>query len=337
MSTDKRLILHVGPGKTGTTALQRSLAKHADFLNQRDYAAITLQYDFKEMMAYFTPRKSGLKPADIDPAGMRQLFEQTINAVPQKNVIVSSEYMAGPMTNSQTQAIDKTRYLTEAYDNIVIVFYIRRQDNMYESIFQQQYKKGQVENFAAFCEKYDVAGLDFSKRLMMFEQAFPKAQIIVRPYEFTVSEVDILRDFLNSLGVSDLPENVASNRSNLSFTEVGMHLLNFCHEHMDEQTSDSLRSLMISRYRQTNKVSDKGYGYFDPERRVEVVNAHCGSNRLIFQRYKVGDEEEFQRWNSFYENLPSADDSGMAAEPLDVRATRYLIDSLLTASAQQSR
>jgi len=264
------------------------------------------------------------------------LFESKLEAIDQASIIVSSEYLVGPMLNPKSLALKKTRFLSQSFDDITIVFYVRRQDTMYESIFQQQHKNAEIDSFEAFQKKYDPRVLSYMQRLERIEKLFPNAHIVVRPYEFTISKVDILRDFLNSVGIGDVPEKIRSPYSNLGFSDVGLYVLNICARHLGKDENRRIRNLLTSTYRQTLPINKKNYRYLSDEDRRRIIRFHSEGNREIFRRYSVGSEDDFLAWESFGDEQQEGGNNEMNEEGVAERSVAFLVKALIRADSQSS-
>jgi len=329
MDSQKQLILHVGPGKTGSTALQKSLSNFKGYLAEHDHAALTLQFDAPNVIEFYAPWQRGVKESDIDWSIYRHLFTDAITSLPQSRVIVSSEYMAGSMLRQKTLPIEKTRFLTEFFNVNKLLFYIRRQDNMYESIFQQQYKNAEISDFADFQKKNDPRSLNFLERLNYIHSLFPETEIIVRPFEYFACQKDILRDFLESIGFENLPNSVKSRPSNLSFSDVGLEVLNTCKKNLSKEANQRIRNFLTSEYPQTLPVSIRKYNYLSQAERKSIVEYHVEDNKTIFEQFNVGKDTNFYDWHCLYEDKPEHVDAVSSKDNLTERTITFLLETIL--------
>ena len=329
MLPPKQLTLHIGPGKTGSTALQKSFSIFRTYLAERDHAAVTLQTDLPKIIEFYSPWQSRMKEPDLDWSNYLRLFADKINSLSQSKVIISSEYMAGSMLNKKFLPIEKTRFLTRSFNVKNLIFYIRRQDNMYESIFQQQYKNAETSGFAEFCIKNDPRSLNFLEHLNYIQSLFPETNVIVRPYEYFVSSKDILRDFLESIGFEDIPRGVKSRPSNLSFSDIGLQVLNTSKKELSNEDNHRIRNLLTSDYPQTCPVSIRRYNYLSETQRNSIVDYHLKNNQEIFRRFNIGTEADFNSWNCLYNNNPKHIDSASLTGNLTERTIRFLLETIL--------
>lgn len=135
--TDRKLILHVGPHKTGTTAIQKTLRTTQDGLNEAGWHFETF-------------------PAD--PAGAHGIADQLSNSQferalktiqtlddSDRNLVISSE-------NFSRLNSEQAKYLIDnlAADDIRVVYYLRNPLDRLQSTWREWVKHGYRYSFAEF-------------------------------------------------------------------------------------------------------------------------------------------------------------------------------------------
>lgn len=175
-----KAILHVGTMKTGTTAIQKTLANSSAALDQQGYA-------------YLGPpmrHSSVLGPALKDAA------------VAGKDLIISDEGL-WHFLDSKRSDTKKLATLLASYD-VRVVTYLRRPDAFLNSWFLQGVKSGTgartMTKFLA--SPFVQAGLSFQKKTARFQALFGASSIVLRPYEKSqlVSQ-DAVSDFIQTVGL----------------------------------------------------------------------------------------------------------------------------------------
>lgn len=198
----KALILHIGMGKTGTTALQRAFWQNRDLLARHGIA-----YPVTGAVAaahhLITPRipnflqNSGwtfLTPAEWVP----QVLD-----LPQPRVLMSSELIAW----SDPASIDSfCAALRDRFD-VRICMYLRRQDNIIMASYSQQIKAGlQQHPISALIGRPEA--FDYLQKLWPWEKALGAARLTVLPYEQTqFHNGDLIHDFFHRVLDMAMPQD----------------------------------------------------------------------------------------------------------------------------------
>lgn len=193
------LYLHVGAHKTGSTSLQYALGKNADRLRQSGFlfpSASRIHYAHRRL-AFGLRNKQDPLVGDIpDPDQEVQSIIREIEESSPCTTIVSCEGFF---------ALDKKsiRFLSDRFRSFdtKVVLYIRRQDNMLLSIYNQKIKKRKKEFSKRFPEvlsdpkKYvdDYRGI-----IERWSSIFGPENVIVRCYELAG---DVVADFQNVVGI----------------------------------------------------------------------------------------------------------------------------------------
>ena len=133
----KRLIVHVGAGKTGSSAIQEFLALNRDALRSAGIVVpgvdMSLDSDCEGHQVWYFDRLLRLPDAPIQ--FMQQLQQITESASGANAILISSENLSDNVIAPQIISSAK-----EAFD-ISVILYIRRQDELILSAWQQWYCK----------------------------------------------------------------------------------------------------------------------------------------------------------------------------------------------------
>lgn len=197
--TKKTLLLHIGMGKTGTTALQEFFWANREVLAEHDvcYPEIGSQ-----SAAHHLISPSPLQ--DLVDIGWKFLspkdWIEQVQALPQSRILMSSELMFSTAPKDVATFLDAVR---DAFE-VKIIAYLRRPDNAIMAAFNQQAKAGtQIRGIDAVLKArmQNFAYLDVLKH---WDAGV--AAMIVRPYERKqLKDGDIIADFLSHiLGIESL-------------------------------------------------------------------------------------------------------------------------------------
>lgn len=206
------LLIHIGTPKTGTTALQSFFLNNLSTLEKYGWCYPILNdgemgyWDRWEVERF----GNGYKIYDAWIVnGMRSEWDKGWEAILRylnnKNVIISAEdiYMSGT-----------DKFLADAkekYGNIKVIVYLRRQDRVTESRYNQQVKGSIVyQTFDEFVSSDAVAEnfLEYAMKLDSISQIIGKENLIIRVYEKQqLIGNNTVTDFLSAIGVPTDQDN----------------------------------------------------------------------------------------------------------------------------------
>lgn len=202
----KKLFLHIGFNKTGSTSLQHSLFKNAINLESVGYLYPGQATDSYMQSRQHVPLAATLPDRQIAwlrPAKnkvLAQALPDVLTAIRESSahsVILSSEAFGGI-----NMTLERVRMIQDklAEFDIYIVAYIRRQDSYILSTYQEGVKNGETNSFQ-FDRFRKSRQLAFSHRLAPWRQVFGNDRVIVRPFDKSFwPQNELLYDFLTAIG-----------------------------------------------------------------------------------------------------------------------------------------
>ncbi len=192
-----KLILHIGPPKHGSSAIQEMLRSNKELLHDRGYQFYEQSWALAQSF-----RKNGYQRA-------RSHFETEIQITDAPEcVIVSAEdfFKANPE--------EVKNYFSNFADDIRIVWFLRRQDRVAVSHYLQQFK---FLNYKSNC----FAGkISYTAKSREWLETFGSDNAIVRPFQKSQwRDQDLIQDFLHHL---EIPSGgfELSQFSNVSMTTL---------------------------------------------------------------------------------------------------------------------
>ncbi|WP_395644816.1 hypothetical protein [Terricaulis sp.] len=178
----RRLFLHIGWSKTGTTAIQRTLEENRGRLAE---AGFTYPGRERHHAALFRTLTRTLPGVNAAREAARTITE--MRAAPGDLIISSEGFASLPAGLVRVFfALPRTR--------VIVVAYVREQADRFASHYQQQVKADlESRTFAEFAAPLQI---DWTPLLDDWAAAFGRENLIVRTYDD-----DVVSDFLDVLGV----------------------------------------------------------------------------------------------------------------------------------------
>jgi hypothetical protein len=191
----KTIYLHIGIGKTGTTSIQLNLLNNYNKLLKMNilYPETGITHFGHHLLAHLGAEKM-TKEIHIRYKNLIKEIE-TANC---DNIIISSEnfiYM-------------KPEYIKEISEyfseyNVKIIFYIRKQLELFESTYLEWLKVGK-EHYGSVPDFFNMHknSFDFSYKILPWEKYFNKKSFIVRLFDKRIIGNDINADFFNIVDIN---------------------------------------------------------------------------------------------------------------------------------------
>ncbi|MHC5066379.1 MAG: hypothetical protein ACYTG5_20685 [Planctomycetota bacterium] len=332
---DKQLILHAGTHKTGTTAIQDSLARHAEFLGGRGFSQAVLHRDLRDLHRAFNPKAYGLTPAEIDLEALREEFRAWARQQEGDKLIISGEALSHCFWEDWGQEEGVGPYLFEGFASQNIVLYIRRQDRFIESAYQELLKHGLAQTFEEYCQApasnmYRV--LDWRSKIGKLISLYPEARVVVRLFDRAREKGDIFRDFLEVVGLSELPSEILSEKENPGLDAARMELLRVCNKHRTALQRQVLLKLFAQQTELPTLPSPHRRFLLEEQRR-ELLATYHESNASLFAEHGLGNTADLDAWEAISQKDRQDEEIAPAA---DEDETLALVDRLCAEAADEN-
>jgi hypothetical protein len=273
---NKKIYIHIGTHKTGTSAIQDFL-----LLNRKTLARRGVLYPQKSRRDYVDSQEGEY----IVPEKKYRNYAALVHLCRRKdkNVILSSETFSLITNVSAMKAA-----LGDA--NAVIICYLRRQDNVLQSLYNQSVKGGgYYKDIGDFVFPHP---LDYFELLGRWAAVFGKENIVVRPYEKQqFKDNDLISDFLSIVGLeltvdfARLAKN-ANPRLPLEALEY-MRLLNSLLR--DKKMSKAIKKRLIpyclERFKDSTASLYFEQSLFTPAQKRAILERYAPSNQRVAREY----------------------------------------------------
>lgn len=323
----RKLIVHIGANKTGSSAIQRFLSMNS--LALREEGIIVPSNDFKVANNIQGYHVFGFQELLKSPLEGRKQLEEAIKAIDVACPEATTILLSAENLTANPAAPSLFGGLVERYDTEVVI-YIRRQDEYILSSWQQWYSKIWTDFWAWAISVAGTLG-NWRAYLENWETVIPRDKITVRVFERSKLEGgDVVADFYSVLGASKplstlgYPEGTV----NPSFSDAVMDLVkgnelifqtvhdNDFYNFVVSMTGDKYtktarqssisflqRQSIIERYRQQNDWVKKNYLYhadgelFSPPKEGDYDYVSSGNfeqqkleflTTMLYQMYKRG-------------------------------------------------
>lgn len=241
----KKLYLHIGFNKTGSTTIQRTLAENSEALLQKGVfypSNIDAAYQQRWQHVPLAAAVPGCNLHWVLPKKRKTIhraFEELREAIVAHTfdtLVLSSEGFG-----ETNMGVAKLTWLKEKFVDfdIFIVAYIRRQDEYFLSTYQEAIKAGRARKFS-FSDFSSLQQLHFGRRLSAWREVFGRDHVLVRPFsrQHWLGN-DLVQDFLATVNINLEPiSKVKTENESLDFRAV--ELMRRLNAFRDENPSESI-------------------------------------------------------------------------------------------------
>lgn len=311
----KKLILHIGTEKTGTTSIQEFLSENKPELERQGIfipksPCGSAPNHRKLATACFNDGNTDDSFVDFKIKDFGKWQAETFSEIKNELIlssigthILSSEHFSSRLTD--TAEISRLHdFLKNIYSEIKIVIYFRRQDEYAVSLYSTYLKSGGVSNkilpMNASSERYDYYSI-----CKKWEGVFGLNNIIVRIFDRSVlKKGNVVSDFCSVSGIDESSTKEVARESNPSITPLAQEVLRGFNELMQEkEISYKIKEDLIKYL----EVNHKGRPRL-PQKDflVEWFNKFLDSNELLFNEYVNSDirfSDDFSKYPDQWVNV----------------------------------
>jgi hypothetical protein len=279
----KTLVLHIGANKTGSSAIQAFLRLNAAELARSGLfvapSDLSLDGEISGQHVWFVEELL----SDI-PAGGRRIarrIDKLMAGLPEDaRLLISAENLS-----NGTGAERVFGGLAETYD-VQVLFYVRRQDELLLSSWQQWESKISGDFWAWLTDCVGIRG-NWRSVLQAWENVVPRNNITVRIYERSrMPDGDVIADFARALGLSERlselqrPEGVVNASYADAVVELAKGNRALFHDKHDNDFYNAVEQLTEGRYHRNPRES-----VITHEQRRAILRRYVESNEWVRAHY----------------------------------------------------
>jgi len=295
----QHLFLHIGINKTATTFIQGCCARNRHLLRAR---GIDYPETGRPMLpnGRSLPGHHRLASALTGNRSPNPLFhsERSIEALRdalleetagQPRVLLSSEMLWRLRGDDDRRALS---VLLNAFHQVTVIAYVRRQDSFLKSSYNQIVKAGWTSvaaNFAAWVEtRSDKPGLEYDCRMQDWEEYIGKGRMIVRPFvEAAWAGRNIIEDFFAQIDPEIPAPRFDSVERNPSLPLQAIDLLRHLSPDALPDRKRLVRIIADAARRLPPRTDE---GLLTPELQQRVLDRYRASNRRLAERWWTAEE-----------------------------------------------
>lgn len=224
----QKLFIHVGDHKTGTSFLQSVLGRNNTKLYSQGF------YYFGG--EHLGQRKKVIRSlcAPSNSSYILRLKNYIVASVEWRRLVGGlrkSPLLTGIIIEENFQHIRSKRVFKRIAKNfdVKIVMYLRRQDHLVQSKYNQAVKEQYVRYQYPISDYVQCHLYSYKKRIKSWERAFGKENLIIRVYEDLQLQNGLLADFSKVVGFSHEGFEIKKKRANVSLSPQALEFVRLLH------------------------------------------------------------------------------------------------------------
>lgn len=280
----KRIYLHIGLHKTGTTLIQKMLGENLEALSVRGITCLRTRGDYpaSKLVRGFWGGKPALEEALR--RGADRAFRKELEDLPGDRLVVSEEDIQGKATGPNgslypmaSRAAECMAKVCASHETTVII-YLREQASFFESFYVQRVKQGGSLSFAEYLEDLDLDRLSWRPLVQAWRREF--GRVVVRRYEdiFSEGRDAYLRRFMRSVAPGFAPVLPADSRANAGYSEEGLRIARHANRFLDADQRKRLRKFLE---RQFSNTEGNRPGLFSEAQKADLREKYHEENEAL--------------------------------------------------------
>ncbi len=287
---NKKLYLHIGWHKTGSTSIQHFLLKNKQKLINEEkiyYPDEGLLKSAHHLISWGFRNipPSSFRMGEVPVQGADEIFNDISNSAYQNNcntVIVSSEDFCALQPDEIKQLVS---VIQRHHFDIKMIAYLRRQDQFFESAYNMQVKWWVTRyklDFSDYLKSHNTI-IDYTSAIEGWANALGAENIILRPFnQEKLIGGDVRTDFCNTVGINWKNYGITIERTNISLSAQTLEFLKTMNN-LDLQ-EDEHKKIVRRLLEYDAKQKQPKCVLFTPDERIAFLDMFKESNKVL-ERY----------------------------------------------------
>jgi len=276
------VFFHIGTHKTGTTTIQHALRKASGTASaQEGWECLVYPQSATNLMYAQAYDKAIVKEFT------QELSKKLVCNDGLSKLIISHEGLSGQPDNGYMNSkiiATMLRDITSDF-NVKIIIYLRRQDEMIESMYTQKIHEGGTLEFSEFVSQLSHGlSYNYSRILDDWASCFGKENLIVRSYH-SASQRGLLEDF-GEVSSINIDVHAEFRRSNPSYSYDAIQIARIANATLGESSKKILRRAL---QKTMAKDKQKAHSLYSVEQRKEILDIYMESNQNVADQFFGGD------------------------------------------------
>lgn len=294
------IYLCIGTMKTGTTSIQSYLKLNEKQLNKQGYCYPDIPTQNKKAhnrnghFLIFTSQKENLEERKIEEAKARELGKKVLEekAKEYENIILSEELIWHHARKFPGFWKNLKEYCDAKGFLLKIVVYLRRQDELVESLWNQNIKseKRWSISFLEYINQgvYKYFPLQYYRKLKNIEKYVKKENMIVRAFEKgQFKDGNLISDFLNCVGLQKTEEfQELLQRKNVRLNDTFLEIRRKINEsEVYQEFEDDFLRVPLSRANIKDEEGTSKKRMFDEASQKKFMETYDKTNAKVAREY----------------------------------------------------
>ena len=306
----KTLYLHIGTSKTGTTSIQHFCTENAEIFEKKGYSYPIFPHKFKDTNimrnAHFLAHRAYNEDDSRNLLEEEQYFRQGMDFVLDSfkkadNVILSDEGIWSVILKGEKPEL-LNKIMKEASEHnyaVKVIVYLRRQDGMADSWWNQKIKVGgrlfSTISWEEYVKNPVNPEMNYYRPLKLVEEAVGKENMIVRRFgRKYFKNGSLFEDFVDALGMEYSSRFIVSEgQRNISLLGNAHEIKRVLNTLPELSNADNTFFRRITAGMSEQRPDLKSETMFSSEEALEFMEQYRESNRKIMQEYFGKDEDLF--------------------------------------------
>ena len=279
----KKLYIHIGTQKTGTTTIQSILSKHKDELRDENICYLGRLEKLARELRVITEPDFALEKKIRNKIKDKLKEHSSHDCV---SYVISNEKFTGDKMiayrNSSLIAKSLER-IFEPFDfDINIIVFIRRQDTFFESTYAQRIYSGESLSFEEFYNHFDESDFHWDELLNSYAEIFGKENILARRFDkkYLPEKNSLIHTFgeaIESRFLQNYSDAIIKNRG---YSRDALEIARLANKDLDKKEMRQLRDIL-----RKADSKNKSYSFFSNEQRKHFLSNYEPSNKRVAREY----------------------------------------------------